>query len=323
MINHKLTSVFFRLTFLILIVALPFFSLAQNDSVPTADYLIYATKKGKLVELDAIVKAAKKYHVVFFGEEHNDSIAHLLQYELFQGLYKKYETNTTLSMEMFDRDVQYILDEYLNGQIKASYFNKDSRKWKNYKDYQPMVEFAKENKLKVIAANAPFRYTNIASRKGQEALAALSDYAKLAIAPLPYKTASGDYKAKLEALMSHSPAPKKDSLSTPSAPKKSSMPKMSYNIVLGQSLWDATMAYSVYQQLEKHPKSKILHLNGRFHTDERFGIVQRLAEYDPEIKALVISSTGSEESFPNIDFEKFKHLGDYVIFTNPKLPKSY
>ena len=83
------------------------------------------------------------------------------------------------------------------------------------------------------------------------------------------------------------------------------------------------MAYSIAEYLKENPDNKILHLNGRFHTDERFGIVQRLAEYDANIKSLVISSTGIEASYPNIDFEKFRHLGDYIIFTNPEISKSY
>ena len=187
-----------------------------------------------------------------------------------------------------------------------------------------MVEFAKEKKLDIIAANAPFRYVNIASNKGSDALTELTDFAKLAIAPLPYNIASGDYKDKLEALMSHSPIPeKKDSVSNSSPPKKPSVSPRGYNILFGQSLWDSTMAYSIAEYLKENPDNKILHLNGRFHTDERFGIVQRLAEYDANIKSLVISSTGIEASYPNIDFEKFRHLGDYIIFTNPEISKSY
>ena len=138
-------------------------------------------------------------------------------------------------MEMFDRDVQYIVDEYLTGVIKQSYFEKDTRKWTNYKDYKPMVEYAKANSLKVIAANAPFRYVNVASKGGQEALNKLSDKAKQAIAPLPYKVASGAYEKKLNDMMGGHMPTKKDSITGEEKP---------YMRWDGQSLWDATMAYS-------------------------------------------------------------------------------
>ena len=61
-------------------------------------------------------------------------------------------------MEMFERDAQIVLDEYLNDLITEKKFLDDSRPWENYKtDYRPLVEFARVNKLNVIAANAPRR----------------------------------------------------------------------------------------------------------------------------------------------------------------------
>ncbi|MBL0051899.1 MAG: hypothetical protein IPP29_10520 [Bacteroidetes bacterium] len=66
-----------------------------------------------------------------------------------------------------------------------------------------MVEFAKNNKLDIICANAPSRYTNLAGRKGQIILMELSYESKQYFAPLPYDTASGKYYEKLMALTSH------------------------------------------------------------------------------------------------------------------------
>ena len=107
------------------------------------DYVLYSVKKGKVVEPSDIIKDMANYNVLFFGEEHNDSIGHRMQTLIFQLLEKEFGKRATLSMEMFDRDVQYIMDEYLQGRIKEYYFNKDSRQWQNYKDYKPMVELAK------------------------------------------------------------------------------------------------------------------------------------------------------------------------------------
>lgn len=275
-----------------------------------SDYIFYSVKKEKEVKLKAILKDFKNVDVLFFGEGHNDSIGHQLQSLLFKMMFDKFGDKATVSMEMFNRDVQHIMDEYLNDIIKESYFNKDSRKWKNYKDYRPMVEFAKENGLDVICANAPFRYVNVANSKGMEVLMGLSDAAKKAMAPLPYTYATGKYAEKLNALMGYSA---NDSTDT----------KTTYKLIPGQSLWDATMAYSIFEYLEKNKEHKILHLNGRFHTEEFFGIVQRLAEFNPDISSLVITMVGDEENYPKIDFEKYKHLGDYILFTNPEVPRSY
>ena len=95
-----------------------------------------------------------------------------------------------------------------------------------------------------------------------------------------------------------------------------------HSFIMGQSLWDATMAYSISEYLAKNPGQKIFQVNGRFHSDERFAVVEQLKKYSPEAKVLVISS-GSDDTFPKIDWDKFKHLGDYIIITDPKVPKSY
>jgi uncharacterized iron-regulated protein len=75
-------------------------------------------------------------------------------------------------MEMFERDCQLVLDEYLNDYITDGQLVKEGRAWKNYKDYRPMVNIAKQHHQKVVAANAPRRYANMVSRNGLPVLAA-------------------------------------------------------------------------------------------------------------------------------------------------------
>jgi len=287
--------------------------------VSEKNYKIYSQKSGKEVTLNNIAEDMKNYDVLFFGEEHNDSVAHYLENKMFEILYLKFTNSITLSMEMFDRDVQLVMNEYLNGHIRTKNFNKDARVWNNYKDYKPMVEFAKNNKLDVICANAPSRYTNLVGRKGQKALMELPEESKKYFAPLPYDTASGKYYEKLIQLTSHDTP-----LATDTAVKK--MPPMAsmggFNLIVAQSLWDATMAYSISTYVKKNKGKKVFQVNGRFHSDEGFAIVSQLKKYSPKIKSLVIS-TGEDDSFPNIDWNKHKHLGDYIIITDPSVPKTY
>jgi uncharacterized iron-regulated protein len=94
------------------------------------------------------------------------------------------------------------------------------------------------------------------------------------------------------------------------------------NINQGQSLWDATMAYSIYQYLKMNRNKKIMHVNGKFHSDEYFGIVQQLEKYDSRIRYLVISAL-VDDSFPNIDFNRYKDIADYIIITNPSMSETF
>ncbi len=298
----------------ILVVFIALIYSTSFSQITEKHYKIFSTKANKEIKLDDIANDMANYNVLFFGEEHNDSVTHYLEHKMFELLFQKFSSNTTLSLEMFDRDVQTTMNEYLKGDIRERNFLKDARVWNNYRDYKPMVEFAKKNNLDIVCANAAGRYTNLVGRKGQEALMALTEESKENFAPLPYDTASGKYYEKLMALTSHS-----SSTDT----SKKTMPAMgAFNLILSQSLWDATMAYSIAEYWKHHKQNKIMHVNGRFHSDEGFAVVTQLKKYKSKIKSLIIS-TGTDASFPNIEWSKFTHLGDYIIITDPSVPKTY
>ncbi len=293
---------------------------AQDTALSEKNYKIYSVKTGKEVALKDIVTDIKNYNVVFYGEEHNDSVTHFLEKSLFMALYNQYNNTIALSMEMFERDIQGVMDEYLMGAIREKYFKKDARTWSNYKDYRPMVEFAKAKHLDVVCANAPGRYPSIAGIKGEKALEALPEWSKKNIAPLPYDTATGAYYEKLQEQAGHmmAPAPKNDT--SKQSPPPMMMP--AFDLVVAQSCWDATMAYSISEYLKTHKDKKVMQVNGRFHSDQGFAVVAQLKKYSPKTKILIIS-TGSEDSFPNIDWSKLKQNGDYIIVTDPKVPKTF
>lgn len=289
-----------------------------TGQVTEKNYKIYSVQQGKEVSMQTIIDEMEHYDVLFIGEEHNDSVTHYIEHKTLEMLYAAYNEQVVLSMEMFDRDVQGVMDEYLFDGIREKNFIKDARAWSNYRDYKPMVEFAKKNHLEVICANAPSRYTNLVGRLGQEALMALSDESKRNFAPLPYDTASGKYYDKLMGLTSHDASATKDT--SKKAPVMS--PMGNFNLIMAQSLWDATMAYSIAEYLKRFKDVKILQVNGRFHSDEGFAIVEQLKNFNPNIRSLIIS-TSSDESFPNINWQEYKEQGDYIIITDPAVPRTY
>ena len=295
------------------------FLLAAQEKLTEANYRIYSVKLAKEVTLNNIVDNMADYDVLFFGEEHNDSVTHYLEKTMFELLYAKYGNNLALSMEMFERDVQPVMNEYLKGFIKEKHFTKDARVWSNYRDYKPMVEFAKEKKLDVVCANAASRYTNLAGRKGQAALLELPDESKSFFAPLPYDTASDGYYEKLTGLPQHAAGTITDTSKAKAAPM---MSMGGFNLVMAQSLWDATMAYSIAEYRKENKKKKIMQVNGKFHSDEGYAVATQLKKYSPKTKRLIIS-TSSDEAFPKIDWNSYKGDGDYIIITDPKVPRTY
>lgn len=303
---------------LFFLVALPGILQAQS-ALTEANYKVFDTASNKEVTLDDVVMAMQDYDVLLFGEEHNDSVAHYLQAQMFERMHKAFSTQLAISMEMFDRDVQHVMDEYLGGHIREKHFKKDARVWSNYKDYQPMVLYAKEHGLDVICANAASRYTNLAGREGQAALGKLPKLTRAYMAPLPYPVASGPYYDKLMRFMYGD-----DHMASDTTSAAPAMSMGGFDLITAQSLWDATMAWSIASYLKKKPnrKKKVLQLNGRFHSDEYMAIYTQLKQYNPKLRVLVISSF-SDEDFDNPNWESHKINGNFIFLTDPQVPKSY
>jgi len=287
---------------LLFLLLLPFCAFSQDFLA--GHYKIYSTSKQKLVTVDDMVNDMSKTDVLFFGEEHNDSTGHYLEYTLFKKLAEKYPGKIALSMEMFETDCQAVLDEYLNGFIREKNFIIDARVWPNYKDYRPLIELAKESHIPVVAANAPARYTNMANRLGLGSLQQLSTIGKSYLPPLPIDTATGAYYDKFSQIMGG----------------HSDMPGM--QMYQAQNLWDATMGWSIARFFKTHPGYKIFQLNGSFHSEEKLGAVAQLKKYAPGIQILNITAY-ADDSFDNPDWSKFSKDGDYIILTDPKLPKTF
>jgi len=286
--------------FSIAVLLLPLLASAQDMS---QHYKVYDVKKQKIVTLDDIVTDLGKANVLFFGEEHNDSTGHYLEATLFKKIADAYPGKATLTMEMFHTDVQPVINEYLKGIISEKNFIKEARAWNNYKDYKPMIELAKLNKLDVIGGNAAARYSNAVTRSGLEILNQLPESSKQFIAPLPIDTATGRYNDKfIETLGGHSMGGMK--------------------VYQTQNFWDATMAWSIAKYAKSNTDKKIFQVNGRFHSDEKLGTLAKLKKYAPKLKILNISSFSAED-FAQPDWNKYKDLGDYIIVTDPTLKRTF
>ena len=123
--------------------------LATSDGKKyTLDYLDRSTRfsvwrgNGERSSFSELMAAAAAHDVILLGETHYDAIAHKLQEIIFARLSAA--RPVVLSLEMFETDVQHVLDEYLNGLTREQDLLNDARPWANYKAaYRPMVELAK------------------------------------------------------------------------------------------------------------------------------------------------------------------------------------
>lgn len=259
-------------TFIILLL-LGFSVLKAQNFKP---YQFY-NKKGKEIKTDKLVKELSEYDVVFFGENHNSSINHWLQLKITEALFANKNGQLILGAEMFERDNQSQLDHYLSGKFDAKTLKDSARLWNNYAtDYQPLVDFAKDKKLKFIATNVPRRYASQTAKEGLESLNKLGEKDKSYIAQLPIKV----------------------TLDTPGYPE---MKKMMgdhaegtkvMNFISAQAIKDATMAESILKNVQSG--KTFIHYNGNFHSKEFGGIYWYIRQKNPNLKIAVISVFESE-----------------------------
>lgn len=255
---------------------------------------------GKKVSYKKMLKDLSKQEVVLFGELHDNSIVHWIQLRLMKDLAQN--RPLTFGLEMFERDQQSVINEYLKGAISESQFDTLTRFWNNYKtDYRPMVEWAKAHNIPVVATNVPRTYAKIIHKQGEDALMELNNEEKQFIAPLPipYDANLPAYQKMMEMF--------KDS------------PHANPNFSKAQALKDATMAYSIVQNYQAN--KLFYHINGAFHSDHHEAIVWYLQQYQPSLKIKTISVVETDQVHT---FQKeHRTQADYIIYVSSDMIKTY
>lgn len=279
-----------QLTILV-IMSFVLFSKAQNKPA----YLLY-NQKGKIVKYEKMIKDLAESDMVFFGEYHQNPISHWLQLEMSISFYEIKGDKLFFGAEMFENGNQLVLNEYLaDFYTEKKMLPEITQLWKNYKtDYKPLVEFAKENKLRFIATNIPRRYADMINKKGIDALKELSPEALAMIGPDLEKYFDPTVKAYAEmadAMGEHVP------------------PNM-LNIQTSQAAKDATMAHFSLKNFNKG--DLLFHFEGSYHSNYDQGIIWWINKIQPGLTIRSVATLMQEEWDELTDEEKAT-IANYTI----------
>ena len=75
------------------------------------------------------------------------------------------------------------------------------------------------------------------------------------------------------------------------------------------------------RQIKRSKNPLVVNLNGSFHSENRLGTPEHLLKYNKKAKFLVVTMR-YEDDFKNFDKAKHEKLGDFVILTDAKIPRS-
>ncbi|MCX6281039.1 MAG: ChaN family lipoprotein [Bacteroidetes bacterium] len=220
------------------------------------------TSKGRSAGYQDIVKAARTSDFVLFGELHDNPICHWLELQLAKDLLNVQGKRLVLGAEMFETDNQLLLNEYVTRQIiRKKDFDAEAKLWSNYKtDYSPLVEFARENRIRFVATSVPRRFAAVVNIKGFEGLDNIMANERGLIAPLPipYDSSLNCYKNITQAAQG--------------------MAHMGDNLARAQALKDATMAWFMLKNALVD-STIFLHFNGSYHSENHEGIFWMAQQY--------------------------------------------
>jgi len=251
----------------------------------------YLMKKGFLHDMEDSFDILMGYNVIFIGEEHESRVSHRSELTILKGLAKR-DSNLVLAIEMFERDVQDILDDYLRSKISEKIFLKQTRPWPNYlKDYRPLIAFAKKKRMPVIAANIPRRAAAAVAMANKVSPDVMGEDRRYLPKTLHLK--SKEYYKRFASLMREM-----DHF----APMKGMKVDGLYK---AQVLKDSVMAASVEPFLDR----RTLFCCGHFHSDYHLGIPYQLQKNHPKLKIAVIAMAPSVENLLMKDRSK---VADFI-----------
>ena len=298
----------------ILNLALSLFALAgQADTtmatmpVGYTPHRVYDSQHKRWTDFESMAAELSKMDVIFLGEQHDDPSTHRMEAALLDAIARRRD-NVVVSLEMFERDVQPVVDAYLAGQLDEATFLKMSRPWPNYAtDYRPLVEFAKAHGWRVIAANIPRKMANAASSKGLDAVAGLTDSTRR-WAAAEFSCPKDDYFSRFGETMKEHP------MGPGPAPTAEEMAQMTEKFYQAQCTKDETMAESIAWVRKSAPNPPlVIHYNGAFHSDFAEGTAMRVKRRLPDAKIAVISAI-PVESLDAVNPKPLRKQGDWLLF---------
>jgi uncharacterized iron-regulated protein len=290
-------------------------------SLPSfSDFILIETQMGskapRIVDMDYVVNDLASYDVVFVGEAHGHAASHYVQSKVFAGLHAQHN-DMALSMEQFERSQQKIMDQYLAGEIGEETLIHDGKAWDHYRSsYRPLVEFAKNNGLSVIAAEVPGNMVSCVGERGPDFLNELSGEPRGWIAD-ELHLQDGPYKDKfyafLDATAGHRVA---GDISEEEKERKK------FYRFAAQVSRDDTMAESIYKHMEANPGRKVMHIDGSFHSAGLLGTVERLKMRNPKLTAANIHPIMVDDpAHPSFDAKDVGE-GQYLLLIYPT-PKRF
>lgn len=203
--------------------------------------------------------------IIYLGETHDRLADHQAQLAIIQMLYSK-NPRMAIALEMFQRPYQTELNQYLDGTLSEAQLLEQTeyrKRWGfDWHFYEPIMQFAKAQRLHALGINTPTEITRKVGRLGLEALE--TDDFKWVPPRTEIDLSNESYRKRMRKTYEsfHQGKGNSDGFE---------------RFFEAQVLWDETMAAAIAQSWLKHPDRQIVVLVGQGHILFGDGIPSRVA----------------------------------------------
>jgi len=131
----------------------------KGDSTPMMENTILETATGETILRRQLIDKLAGVRVIYVGESHTNVSHHAIQLEVIRELHQN-TPDLSIGMEMFDDTYQPVLDRWTAGELDEDEFLRQTHWYANWRFpfdlYRDILQYAKENWIRVIALNLPF-----------------------------------------------------------------------------------------------------------------------------------------------------------------------
>lgn len=254
---------------------------------------------------DTLLSQLGNAQVIYASESHTNFTHHLNQLRVIKALYQN-NKNMVIGMEMFQTPFQQHVDDYINNKTTLNEFLKRTQYYKNwrydYDLYKPIIDYAKEKGIQIIALNALRQTVKNVAKKGILATEKKTLPLKIDQSNIQYKEDLGEIFAQ-HAFETHN---------------KDNDNKQDF-FFQSQLIWDETMAQSISTYMRQNPSHKMVVLVGSGHVQQHRGIPQRVFKDTKLPYAVILNSSENAqkgdiviENAQTIEIPKSIKLGVYL-----------
>ena len=240
----------------------------------------------------AVVQKLSDKRVIFVGENHDRYDHHLNQLAILREMQRT-QPGFAIGLEYFQRFSQDDVDDYIAGKTDEKTFLRATGYYDSwgydYRLYAPILRFAREQHIPLVALNVPSGLTSMVSKTG---IAALPEEWKN-VMPLEMEPAQEPYRDRLRKSFEQHEDKRAEAFE---------------RFVEAQLVWDEGMAEISANYLTRHAGSRLVVLAGSGHMVFGDGIPQRLARRTGASYAVVLSNSAEIEA----------SMGDVLLLSAPQ-----